>query len=297
MLKTLDEYARDLLDDGKVPNQAAWLTKDKDWMKERKVAWNEIKKRLIDERMAHVESSGGTPKRKLRIYERYFLKGILPSFDPFGDVPVCLLFLVWWHPDSSETNWQLIKDVIRHIGGLYCRNHYSDSVNMLIENSDPINFSEADGFQNGFFLGMDERLWNYFINNDVKSRLVAFDPDQPQVKFSNHENIAYYGGIWMTQWLTAPSEYVNSNTIFQSDRFLEYWYSKLTDKSLEAYFRHEGGEQALRKFLSQLINHKSSDPVKARTVYVNKIRTILDNRPLESTIRRIWSEVKESAKL
>ena len=195
MESELDRYSREFLDDGKVPNQSSWLLGDKKWLGDRKKAWQEIKKRLVDKNMSHLESDGATPKRKLRIYERYFLKGELPAFDPLSDVPVCLLFLVWWHPVDSDANWQLIKEVIRHIGGEYSRSHYSDSVNMLIENSGSIGFVEADGYPNGFFQGNEERLFNYFINDEVKDKLVAFDPQHPQDKFANNEQAVYRGGL------------------------------------------------------------------------------------------------------
>ena len=100
----------------------------------------------------------------------------------------------------------------------------------------------------------------------------------------------------MTYWLTNQPRYINKNTIYQFDRFLEYWYVNLTDKVLESKFRRKRSEESLRKFLSLIVKHPSNDPVEERVVYVNKVRNILDNRPLESTMSRIWSEVKESAK-
>lgn len=303
----LDELARNLLDKGIVPNQHEWKVSDEQWVKHRKKEWLSVEKRLTHECMVHVDSvNGKTPKNRMRIYEKYFMKGLIPAFNPSGEVAVCLLFLLWWHPDQSDDNWQLLNDVVRHVGGLYARNHYSDSINMLIGNAGSVlGFSPAAGFEDGFLQGKEERALQFFLGRDIGSNLVLFDKEKEQNKFGNHMDVIYRGGVGMTHWLTNSIKNINRYVIWQYDTYLEYWYENLTEENLEKLLvsnnedsnmrkkSKKREEEGLRMYLETLAGFDAnSDASNFRKVFVEKVRKILNERPIPSLLKNMWEEAK-----
>ncbi len=285
----LEELGHELFK-GKAINYQAWKLDDKVWVRQRKKDWEPIKKRL-----EHIE----LPKNKIKTYEKYFLTGKVPRFNVQTLVSVCLLYMCWWHPDQSEKNWQLIKNVIWLIGGEYAIAHYEDSIEAMSKAGWPNLFIEEEGFPDGFMMGLEERMFNFIIDDDIENPFVKFNYDERKTKFCGYEDLpysgAYHGGFSTGTWLTNADSCSNRYVTWQYDRAIKYWYASLTNTQVERDLQRRGSVIALERSLNAIAKYDDkSKPDHYKSIYVNKVRKILNEKPIPEKLKEMWEEAKKS---
>ena len=203
------------------------------------------------------------------------------------------MFLVWWHPDQSDENWNTIKQIIQHLGGSYAQFHYNDSIDILLTNVTSLASIPADGFNTGFMMGEEERVWNFLIDDDVNNDEVYFIAEKSQRKFGRHSDVKYRMGIGMTNWLTNSEGYVNRYALWQYDSCINYWYSSLTERRIDKAFKKNDVKSWQRYFDALVHFDAETDPDNFRSVYVNKIRKILDEKPIPAKLEKLWESTKQ----
>lgn len=286
---SLDEISKDLFD-GIIPDLQAWKVNDKDWLKNREREWAQFEKRLL---------KAGLKKSVVSKCKRYFVKGELTPFE--DRIYVCMLLLVWFHPNKSEENWALIKKAIQNIGSDwgFANDHYKESTS-LYGSAQSNKFSESEGFKQGFFMGDEVKLWTFLFGDDDGELFIKFDGETKLDKFFRFSS-PFDGGIGMLSWLRNKNDkIINKWVIYQHDCYLEYWNNSLTDENLFNIFKtHPRARKpnplrsVFKDYLSFVLGFDAdTNPTYFKSVFVKKVRKILFERPLSETMQQILEEVK-----
>ena len=202
------------------------------------------------------------------------------------------------NPDQSVDNWQLIKDVIWYVGGDYMDDHHKQSIRLITGGGTV--YSKEEGFSDGFMGGLELQLFDLLIDDDFDSPYVKCNHGEKLFKFGGSEAVPY-GNIFIaalaTGWIINPDEATHPYFIWQYDQPLEYWYRSITDKKVRDTLNHRGSSIALRRSLSRIAAYDTSlKPEHNKSLYVEKVRKILNERPIPENMQELWSEAKESVK-
>lgn len=269
---------------GQAINHDAWTLKDKAWVKQRAIEWKELKTQLSHD---YLDLS----RTQLKALENYYLKGKVPKFNSSSLVTISLVYLCWLHPDQTDENWQLIKDVIWLIGGEYAKEHHRLSIELVMGGG----YCEDEGFPNGLMGGLEERIFNFLID-DVECQYVKFNCDERLTKFGDVEARPYakvFDCCGFDTFLTYEDRYTGRHDVWQYDRPLEYWYASLRKEKIESVIGNHRKKNKLLRFLDAVAQYDVvSDPTHHKSIYVKKVRKILNERPIPSQLQALWEEAK-----
>ncbi len=284
MTDEIEKIAQDLFD-GIIPDKEAWKIKDKRWMSERAKQWPQYEKRLL---------KADLKKNIVSKCKKYYLKGQLTPYE--DEINVCMLLLVWFHPNKSDDNWDLIKRAIQEMGTKwnYARDHYKESVELYKTGQNDY-FCEKDGFKSGFFMGEEINLWYFLFGVNAKILNIKFDGENEINKFLDIR-YTFQGCIGMNHWLNNKNKKtINKFTIYACDCYLEYWYGSLSDDNLTQLFEtHPRARRpnklidAFKDYLKVILTYETDTaPECFKSIYVQKVRKILNERPLSKSMQAI----------
>ncbi len=285
---TLEALGHELFK-GKAINHQAWKLDDPDWVKQREELWEkDIDRRIKSD---YLDLS----KTKVRTYERYFLQGKIPKFNPETLVSVNLAFMCWLHPDHSDENFQLIKGVIWLIGGEYAVEHYRQSIPLICGGG----FMPEEGYPGGLMGDLAIRIFELLVDEDISNPFVKFNYDERLTKLAGYEKAPYSNAFEYatgSTFITNPDSYTCTNYVWQYDRPLEYFYASIDEDEIDAVFARKASLRGLNKYLKALAEFDSTvDPSHYKSIYVEKVRKIFNERPLPEKFKEHWEEAKQNA--
>ena len=264
-----------------------WLVKDKGWVIERQVGWQRIKQRLdISERFT---------KKELKILENYYLKGKEPKWDrEWDDDPIPLFFRLWFDPDQNLEHWQSIMDEVFAYPQPYQVGHsLTETYDILWgEANNSVSYSGLNGLPNGFMGGGEKKMFDLLIGPpDCENNILYHGKELTKRLFFNK---GYYRS--MASWLNIK---VLQNHFKINLYSLEHWYARLTDEKCEELKmdtkRSPTGEESVLEYLSIVARYHTPEESSEdfiRQDYCNKVRDILNGRPLPTLMKQWWEEAK-----
>jgi len=274
-----------------------WLTKDKDWVADRKAKWEIIEPMLVGPK-------SGKGKTAIK---QYFLKGKMPDWDKFRDWNnderhVDLFMFLWLHPSWDEEiliqlrNEYMASDIIvyddvRQGFGIFlssgtvraCKD-YSDSPDDLPH------CLHTDGHNELLFriLMGDLSKMTYeleFLDTGLGREKRSFD--LPKSSF----NIMISISKWLCNKSMSP---INNDMLLQYDLPLEWWYSSV--KEVDYFNLNARNKKTKPQYEKALYRIHHFDTEKegdtCRTHFVHKIRKILDERDFIPEFKQMWEDVK-----
>lgn len=123
----------------------AWKVDDKEWMKQRKAAWKDVKRKI-----ACILNVSPEERRTLK---DYYLFGKEDPELPLSKVHTGPLFELWLCPDRSEEHWKIVKEK-------YTDRQRSNACNEFVTVNMNLKEYAPDG--GSFFDGLEERLCRWF---------------------------------------------------------------------------------------------------------------------------------------
>ncbi|MFT6910408.1 MAG: hypothetical protein ACJAS1_007137 [Oleiphilaceae bacterium] len=267
-------------------NNDRWLVKDKGWMKERKVQWNDIYLRLVQ--------SEKFTKKQLKTVESFFLRGKEPKWDiAFDNDPIPLLFRLWFDPDQSEGNWEIIRNsVLSYPAPMAIDETLRESFEILEEANDHVTYSGLHNTPESFMGGLESRIYKFMHGPAESPGIIKYQDGEYAVTRLFHTGYYLNNYEWLHQQKLANKYKLNQYK-------LEYWYQALSDDDCAKLEKLKpSGESRLGSvllYLEKVQEYKSlpEDSIdEARASYCEKVREILDNRPLPEKMRQWWEEAK-----
>lgn len=265
-------------------SHSRWNVKDKAWMADRKSQWGAIKERL--------EITESYTKKELKTYENYFLKGKEPKWDKeWGDDPIPLLYRLWFDPDQSVEHWQAIIDaVLAYPGPTQIGPSLEETYGKLWQAGNYVSFSGIDT-SDGFMGGLEEKIFHFLMGSPDSGDYLEYGNGQKIFKGLRFSKGHYNR---MRRWLNL--KYLQ-NSYLVDLYALEYWYHRLTDDLCESIKNDEkkgsSGEQCVLDYLQVVANYP--EPVEGdanfiRQDYCEKVRKILNERPLPALMKQWWEQ-------
>lgn len=209
--------------DIKVPNREAWKTDDKVWTKQRREQWKNIKISL--NRIA------GLKAHNIKYLKQYYLTGLEADFFPLisWEFKEGLLYELWFHPDQSVKNWELLRerqrDWVRFEKEKRYHHSLEDEVDIRVQEakriflyySNLISPGEDDQFpktQVSFFCGLEESLFHFLCPEMQSFNRERFKSNITDEEFLE-EAYGHYqtGALNCLLYLEMPKENVNPYVI------------------------------------------------------------------------------------
>ncbi|MCX4028254.1 hypothetical protein H0A36_06160 [Endozoicomonas sp. SM1973] len=275
---------------------SAWLTSDREWLKQRKKSWDYISKKLNHVHSIEID-------RKQRTYlKNYYLKGIRPRYDLFlNATPIPLIFMLWFHPDQSEKCWQEIIDYIYQMPDIVVYEHYKLSFSIFMECSGNLNrFSPASGFSDGFMEGLEENMLPVLFgktNERILSISKGWSLDRYSCTGGSHPASWFYS----YSFLTSDINKVNRSLFTQYGFAIDLCFSQLNNKWIERFCGKNappvpGRKERERSRFYSYINYLASDKQpegEFRKSYLEKLREKLNKGDIPPLLDELWQKAKK----
>ena len=156
---------------------SSWQCDDKAWMKQRRVLWKTVQKRVNELRFLNKEFKPAV--------KHYFLTGEdIDDYYCMQRLDIGPLIEMWFDPDRSGENWQRIKKK-------YSERKWADSKMRFFEVANELGFSYLRNSTESFFDGLEERLYDLFFYRGLKREYYpALNEDEFQKKAWNSYRLA-----------------------------------------------------------------------------------------------------------
>jgi len=265
-------------------------------------------------------------KRQLQQLKRYYLTGKAPKLGPTSLLdPFPLVISLWLHPDHSLENWLNILEKAKADENGNCwyfhQHHLENSMIFFNEawtngrcpnyELDPTGKTYYYDFEEGFFLGKEKALVDFFFKYIGDERFVVCNLDGKEIVFDKYSNFKLYILLpgYMCDWL---DEVVNKHGL---PRYMTpYWILSLSAKDEyfydEYHFRdeHVHGNKYRKVFLKEYIiiffytilhypKPDSSGDDAIRRQYVVETLDAIEKATLPDFINHWWKIVKTSKTL
>jgi len=269
-----------------------WQTDNKEWIIERHAQWAKIEPMFVES----IEKS----KRARGILKRYFIKGELPDFKELRDWRpleghLDLFCFIWLHPSWDE-------QVLKPLRDLYLTIPWLDSDNIDVgfgllqyfARSLPCQVPDDD------MPGVDMTAYVAVAqHNEVLFNVLMANIDEGTyqlAKTTRKFHLLDYSILApQSKWLALERlEPINTYMMFQYDLPLEWWYNSFKNNRelLRQLKKPEVKIQMYRYFyrLNDFDIEKEGDT--CRSLFVNKIRKILDEREFFPEFKQMWLDIK-----
>lgn len=276
-----------------------WLTKDKDWMEERKAQWPTIEKVV----------EGNRRKSEVNVIKQYFLRGTMPKWEKYRDWDdlyrhLDLNLFLWLHPSSDPGVLNTLfksymeSDLIH--GGDITLGYHSFLIHEFMRATSPYR-----SLQDYPFPFMGEK-------NIILFRIMFEDMDYAKEKIyrlvGSKENfekkaklifeflgVSHFPRMW--HWLLQdPKSPLSLNSLYQYDEVLEWCLTTITRNNDNEFLDALKAPVNVQHYQKALycIHHfdteKEGDTCRTRAVH--KIRKILDEREFIPEFKQMWLDVK-----
>lgn len=272
-------------------DRSYWQSNDKEWFRERKLAWKVIKKNLL-----HTQYFD---RSDLRYVEEYCLKGIEPcdddSFCPDKSVTLLLILRLWLHPSDDLAVWEDIKD--NAINGYDAKKNVEDSYLLLFRDGSSTEYSQDNGFSDGFFGGSEERLVRFFTGSPGDEKTIEVDGH-------NYDRYIKGNGLFLS-FLDSTSMWLRSkkpvNFFCSYQYMLPGWVGSLNSDAnfLETFVNDPKDIAMLGRYLgaikglSEYAKYKKGRAKftdKARVGLAEKVCDFLDSDDAPKKLTELWLE-------
>jgi hypothetical protein len=274
-----------------------WLTKNKDWMEQRKAQWPDI------ERVVGLNRK----KTEVNVIKQYFLKGKMPNWGKYKEWddlfrPLDLNLFLWLHPseDIEVLNplfQAYVKSELIHPHDVL-KGYGSFLAHEFMRATSPYKSLEEYPFP---YMGRKNiivfRILFGDINNarniiNIHSNEIS-DLEESKDYIFNFLNYSHFLRMW--HWLLQDAKSpLSMNCLYQYEDVLEWMTTTMVDGSefIES-LKHKVNLNNYYKAL-YCIHHfdteKEGDT--CRTRFVHKIRKILDERDFIPEFKQMWEDVK-----
>lgn len=287
---------------------------------ERKKCWEDIRARL--------EYSGLHTKAELKIFESYYLKGTEPKQHPGRKDPIPLLYRLWLCPDQSVESWRAVTErllagpaawrtdiniepIDGDNGGSWqdeCRgDNWGWQIQKSISETYQILWQHADSdaydgttpvFGStlipplGFMGGAEQKLIEFLAAEKGSANYYEYR-SKALFDFSGHSGSnswRFYRDFCF--WLDARKPH---NPYMITYYMHEHWYAALSDDYMRKLEGSVGGVFYLNCYLQLLARFPKPEAALAssdRHVYAQKIRAMLDHRPIPLALQSLWLAAK-----
>ncbi len=287
-------------------------TTDPQWLTEREQLWlDKILPRLT------YDTGYKFPKRQLQQLKRYYLTGIAPKlastsqFEPFP-----LVISLWLHPDQGLENWlKILEKVQEDASGYYfIEHHLKKSMCFLGEAGgdrylpnyevDPSGKTYYFDIEEGYFLGAEKVLLDFFFNHIGDARYVTCSLKNEENKFDKYSSFGlYYLPHNMVLWLKSEKIINPYYTFFYKT---SYWLLSLATQDEYFYDEYDKKydsippkEKMISYFYTLLhyaeLEKKGADSI--RRQYVADTIKAIEEFDLPDFINHWWQIVKTSETL
>lgn len=276
-----------------------WLTKDKDWMANRKDSWSSIEKMLPD-----ITKKGQT------IIKQYYLRGKMPNWQALKEWDnnrrhLNLLYFLWLHPSDDEQVLftlyreymmsELIHNRDAFLGYGTLLSSQIGNTSMGYTHMDECDFPQLGdkGLVIFNILFKDVGFANARLCNQLKTQNIH------SLVMPNIEG--YQSLHTMRKWLSLEVILpVHQTWLLQFEEPLELWYEQCS-KEADNYFNDEkisydrglarknGGYKCLYCFYHFDIE-KEGDTCRSR--FVIKLRKMLNERDFSPEFKAMWADIK-----
>lgn len=275
-----------------------WLTKDKEWMEQRKSQWPDIEKVVGLNRK----------KTEVNVIKQYFLKGKMPNWGKYKEWddlfrPLDLNLFLWLHPSSDI-------DVLNHLYQEYVKSEliHPDDVlkgygsfleHEFMRATSPYKSIEEFPFP---YMGKKNVLVFRILFGDIDyaERVInmhsdkTFNAEEAKDFIFNFLNYSHFLRMW--HWLLQnPESSLSRNCLYQYEDVLEWTSISMANEKNE-FIDALSYEVNLNNYHKALYCFHHFDTEKegdtCRTRFVHKIRKILDEREFIPEFKQMWEDVK-----
>jgi hypothetical protein len=285
---------------------------DPQWQVEREQLWlDKILPRLT------YDTGYKFPKRQLQQLKRYYLTGIAPKlastsqFDPFP-----LVISLWLHPDQSLDNWLdiLAKAQADLWGNYFLEHHLKNSMCFFGRAGsykglpnwelDPSGNTYYYYIEEGYFLGAEKSLLDFFFNHIGEARYLAYQVKKIEFIFDKYQSFGLYNLPSSTRgWLHTETLI---NPYFCNRYETKYWLLSLATKDEYYYDEYDkeydstSPKEEMISFFFTLLNYadlKRTGDDSIRRQYVADTIKAIEEFDLPDFINHWWQIVKTSETL
>lgn len=285
---------------------------DPKWLAEREQLWlDKILPRLI------YDTGYKFPKRQLQQLKRYYLTGIPPKlsetsqFDPFP-----LVISLWLHPVQSLENWLgILAKAQADMGGNYfIEHHLKESMRFFLQASsnvyypnyelDPSGKTYFYDNTEGYFLGAEKSLLDFFFNHIGEARFVTCYLKGKEITFDKYQSFGLYRFPSYTKGWLESERLING---YCSCRYeTQYWLLSLETKDEYYYDEYDkkydsiSPKEKMIAFFYTLLHYveldrKGDDNIRCQ--YVADTIKAIEEFDLPDFIDHWWQIVKTSKTL
>jgi len=229
---------------------------DPQWQIEREQLWlDKILPRLT------YDTGYKFPKRQLQQLKRYYLTGIPPKLSEtsqFERFP--LVISLWLHPDQSLENWLGILAKAQADGNCYyfIEHHLKESMRFFLQASsnvyypnyelDPSGKTYYYDNSEGYFLGAEKALLDFFFNCIGEARFVTYKLNSKDIAFDKYQSFGLYRFPSYTRGWLQTEEIINR---YCTCRYrTQYWLLSLATKDEYFYDKYDGRDMYGKKYTS-----------------------------------------------
>jgi hypothetical protein len=285
----------------------------------RKKTWGDVRARL--------EYSGLHTKAELKIFESYYLRGKQSKLHPMRKDPIPLVYRLWLCPDQSIESWRAItlqllagptawltdislapvdgddgiswqelckgnnwgwqiRTSLSETHKILWQHACADHYNGVASSNDPAIVAPL-----GFMGGLEKKIFNFLAPFNCADTRLEYR-DKPLFDCSGISPFIhprYYYNLCV--WLDGKKPH---NPYMLSIYMAEYWYAELSDE-----FRQRLQDETLcddfvcyLQLIARYPKPVSGFEFSERHVYCEKLRNILDGRPIPSVLREFWLAAK-----
>lgn len=288
-------------------NRDAWHSSDPEWLKQRRQTWKSYELNL--------KKSNQFDASDLKYFEDYFLFGIEPK-DQDGhyydeNVTLPLIIKAWLYPDCSEQNWLMIKnDVLK--GSFQPETDVTASYRLLFEQGRRCEYSSENGCGDGFFLGDEKKLIEFFCGKPGIPEVVP-------IEGSNYLEYCSGTGMWLESLIQSISWFLadkKPNPYFIYQYLFENWkqvvfgctgYFESLDIDSPPSFDPENFNPEITKVIMQFngvkeslerlakIRKESPEFEEPRKSFFIELCNFLDSEDLPKNLKKMWERVQQEA--
>lgn len=157
-----------------------WNTKDKQWLKERKLQWKSLKKRID-------LSEDNFDRAEIKVLKNYFLTGEIIKTGDFRDFPPLVLILAW-HPSEDINDWWQCYLILKQKHPVEIGDSIARGYKYIIESrTSGISLENPDGVAPNLFINREKDLYHFFFEFE------------PFIKDETSDDIPYSNGF-IPEW-------------------------------------------------------------------------------------------------
>ncbi len=236
-----------------------WNTKDKQWLKERKLHWKSLQKRID-------LSEDNFDRAEIKVLKNYFLTGEIIKTGDFRDFPPLVLILAW-HPSEDINDWWQYYLVLKQEHPVEIGDSIARGYKYIIQSrTSSISLENPDGVAPNLFINREESLYHFFFGFE------PFTKDEPLVDMP-------YSNGYVPEWrkksydsLVGSSLKMVRNFSYQDEKLC--WLTGFPRNALVNLSKHLTGEY-FKKQTKKLAERK---PESWEVEYFSIEREVYNNR-------------------